>query len=174
MHRRHFEIMKNLNCVLKSRHHLADKGPYSQSYGFSSTHVSHIWMWELDYQEGWASKNWYFQTMELEKTLESSLDSKEIKPVSPKGNQPWIFIGRTDAKAKAPILWPPEVKRWLTGKDPDAGKDWGQENRVTVDEMVGRHHRLNGHECGQTPGDREWPRSLTCCSPRGCKELDTT
>ena len=109
-----------------------DKGPDSQSYGFAS---SHVWMWELDLKEGWAPKNWCFQTVVLEKTLESPLDSKEIKSVNPKGNQPWIFIGRTDAEA--PILWPPDSKSRLIGKDPDAKKDWGQEEkRATEDEMV--------------------------------------
>ena len=112
----------------------ADKGLYSQSYGLSSSHVQ---MWELDHKEGWALKNWCFQTVVLEKTIESPLDSKEIKAVNPKGNQSWIFIGKTDAEAKAPILWPPDVKNWLVGKDPDAGKDWGQEEKgATEDEMV--------------------------------------
>ena len=106
----------------KQRHYFANKVTYSQSYGFSN---SHVWMWGLDYKEGWALKNWCFQILVLEKTLESPLDSKEIKAVHPKGNQPWILIGRTDAKAKVPILWPPDAKSWLTGKDPDAGKDWG-------------------------------------------------
>ena len=107
--------------------------------------------------------------------LESSLDCKEIKPVNPKGNQLWIFIGRTDAEAEAPILWPPDAKSWLTGKDPDAGKDWGQEEKqATEDEMVGWHHQLNGHEFEQTLGDRKRQGSLACCSPLGCKELDTT
>ena len=109
----------------------------------------------------------------LEKTLESPLDSKEIQPVHPKGNQPWIFIGRTDAEAEAPILWPPNMKSWLPEKAPDAGKDWRQEEKgVTEDEMVGWHHWLDGHEFEQTSGDRQG--SLACCSPWGCKELDTT
>ena len=114
-------------------HHSADKGPY----GFSSSHVR---IWELDHREGWMPRNWCFQTMVLEKPLESPLDSKEIKPVNPKGNQPWIFIGRTDAEAEteAPIFWPPDVKSQLTGKDPDSGKDWRQEEkRMIEDEMVG-------------------------------------
>ena len=122
------------------------KGPSSQSYGFSS---SHVWMWELDYKESWAPKNWCFLTVVLERTLESPLNFKEIQPVHPKGNQSWIFIGRTDAdaEAEAPILWPHDKKIWLTGKDPDAGKDWRwEEKQMTVDEMVGWHHRLNGHE----------------------------
>ena len=107
--------------IKKQRHHFANKGPYSQSYGFSS---SHVWMWELNHKEHWEPKNWCFWTVVLEKTLESLLDCKEFKPVNPKGNQPWIFIGRTDAKAEAPILWLPDVKSWLTGKDPDATKDF--------------------------------------------------
>ena len=120
------KAMTNLDSILKSRHHFADKSPYSQSYGFSS---SHVWMWELDHKEGWAPKNWCFQTVVLEKTLESPLDSQEIKPVSPKGNQPWILIGRTDAKAEAPILWPPGEKSWLTGKKLMLGKIEGRRRR---------------------------------------------
>ena len=124
----------------------------------------------LDQKEGWAPKNWCFQIVVLEKTLESPLDSKEIKSVNPKGNQPWIIIGRTDAEAEAPLLWPPDVKSWLIGKDPDAGKDWGQEEkRMTEGEMVGWHHWLNGHEFEQTPGDDEGQGSLVCCSPWGLK-----
>ena len=115
-------------------------------------------------------KYWCFQTVVLKKTLESPLDCKEIEPVNPKGNQPWIFIGRTDAEA--PILWPPDAKNWLTGKDPDAGKDWRQEEKG--DEMVGWHHWLNGHEFEQTPGVGEGQGSLACCSPRGHKEFDMT
>ena len=130
--------------IKKQRDYFANKSPYSQSYGFSSSHVR---MCELDRKEGWPSKNWCFQTVVLEKTLESPLDSKEIQPVSPKENQPWIFIGRTDAKVEAPRVWPPDVKSQLTGKDPDAGKDWGQmEKRAAENEMVGWHHRPNGHE----------------------------
>ena len=131
--------------IKKQRHYFPNKGPSRQSYGFSSCHV---WMWELDYKESWVLKNWCFWTVVLEKTLESSLDCKEIQPVNPKGYQSWIFTGRTDdAKAKTPILWPPDVKNWLTGKDPDAGKDWWQEEkRMTEDEMIGWHHWLNEHE----------------------------
>ena len=137
-------------------------GPYNQSYGFSS---SLVWMCELDHKEGWAPKNWCFWTVALEKTLESPLDSKEIKPVHPKGNQPWIFIGRTIAEAETSILWPPVVKNWLIGKDPDAGKDWGyEENEVTEDEMVEWDHWLNGHELEQTQGDGERQESLACYS----------
>ena len=112
--------------LLKSIHYFANKGLYSQSYSFSSSHVR---MWELDHKEGWVPKNWCFWTVVLEKTLESPLDCKEIKPVNPKGNQPWIFIGKTDAEGEAPILWPPDAKNWLIGKDPDAGKDWRQEEK---------------------------------------------
>ena len=113
--------------------------------------------------------------IEKEKTLESRLDSKEIKPVNPKGSQPWVFTGRTDAEAEALILWPPNMKIWLIGKDPDAGKDWRQEEKgLTEDEMVGWHHWLNWHEFEQTPGDGKEQRNLPCCSPRGCKESDTT
>ena len=111
-------------CIKKQRHHFARKGPYSQSYGFSS---SHVWMWELDHKESWALKNWCFWTVVLEKTLKSPLDCKEIKPVNPKGNQPWIFTARTDAEA--PILWPPDAKTRLIRKNPDGGKDWGQEEK---------------------------------------------
>ena len=143
---------------------------YNQSHGFSSSHVQ---MWELDHKESSVPKNWYFWTVVLEKTLESPLDYEDIKPVNLKGNQFWIFIGRTDAEA--PILWPPDRKSWLTGKDPDAGKDWRQkETRLTEDEMVGWHHWLNGHEFEQALGDGESQGSLACCSPWGCKESDMT
>ena len=130
--------------IKEQRHHFADKSLFSQSYGFSS---SHLRMWELDHKESWAPKNWYFWTVVLEKTLESPLNSKEIQPVNPKGNQSWIFIGRTDAKAETTVLWLPDVKNWLIWKDPDAGKDWRQEEEGMIeDEMVGWHHRLNEHE----------------------------
>ena len=112
-------------------------------------------MWELDHKEVWVMKKWCFWTVVLKKTLVSLLDSKEIKPVNPKGNQSWIFTGRTDAEAKASIIWPPDAKSWLTGKDPDSVKDWGQRKRVTEDEMVGWHHQVNGHEFEQAPRDRE-------------------
>ena len=140
---------KPRQCIKKQRYHFANKGPYGQSCGFSSSHVR---MWELDHKEGWALKNWCFWPVVLEKTLESSLDCKESKSVNPKGNQPWIFIGRTDAEAEVPILWPPDAKSWLIGKDLDAGKDWGQEKRVTEDEMVGWHHWLGRHEFEQATG----------------------
>ena len=127
----------------KKNYDFASKGLFSQSYGFSS---SHVWMWELDHKESWVLKNWRFWTVVLEKTLESPLDSKKIKPVHPKGNQSWIFTGRIDAKAETPILWPPAVKNWLIWKDPDAGKDWRWEKGITEDEMVGWYHWLNGYE----------------------------
>ena len=114
--------------IKKQRHYFANKGPSSQGYGFSS---SHVWMWELDYKKSWAPKNWCFWTVVLEKTLESPLDSREIQPVHPEGNQSWIFIGRTDAEAEAPILWPPDMKNWFIGKDPDAGKNWRREEKRT-------------------------------------------
>ena len=118
-------------------------------------------------------KNWCFWIVALEKTLESPLDCKEIQSVHPKGNHPWIFIGRTDAEAEIPILWPPDTKNWLLGKDPDVGKDWrGEEKGTTEDEVVGWHHRLDGHEFEQTPGDGEGQGSLVCCSPWDCKESD--
>ena len=123
-------------------------------------------MWELNHKESWMLKNWCFQTVVLEKTLESPLDYKEIKPVHTKGNQSWIFIGRTDAEAEAPILWLPDEKDWLIGKDPDAGKDWRrEEKRMTEDGMVGWHHWPDGHESEQIPGDREGQGSLACCCP---------
>ena len=147
------KVMTNLDSILKSRVYFADKCPSSQSCGFSS---SHVWMWELDYKESWVLKNWCFWTVVLDKTLESPLDCKEIQSVHPKGNQSWVFVGRTDAEAETPILWPPDAKNWLIGKDPDAGKDWRQEKGTTEDEMVGRHHRLNGHEFEQTPGVGDW------------------
>ena len=133
---------------------------------------SHIQMWELVHKEDWTLKNWCFRSVVLEKTLESPLDCKEIKPVHPKRNQSWIFFGRTDAEAKALILCPPDVKSWLIGKDPDAGNDWGQEEKgVTEDEMVAWHHQLNGHEFEQTPGDNEGQGTLASCSPWDCKNL---
>ena len=123
-------------------------------------------------QVGSAPKNWCFRAVVLEKTCESPLDFKEIKPVNSIGTQPWMFTRRTDAEAEAPILWPPEMKSWLIGKDPDAGKDWGQEKGVTEDKVVGWHQWLNGHEFEQTPGDGEGQGSLECYSPWGCKESD--
>ena len=118
--------------IKKQRHYFADKGLSSQTYGFSS---SHVWMWELDHKESWVLKNWCFWTVVLEKTLESPLDFKEIQPVNLKGNQFWKFIGKTDAEAETPILWAPDMKDWLIGKDPEAGKDWMQEKGTTEEEM---------------------------------------
>ena len=139
------KIMTNLGQhIQKQRHYFANKGLSSQSYGFSS---SHVWMWELEYKESWGLKNWCFWTVMLEKILKSPLECKEIQSVHPKRNQSWIFIGRTDAEAETPILWPPDAKNWHIWKDPDAGKDWRREEKETIeDEMVGWHHQLNGHE----------------------------
>ena len=135
-------------------------------FRFSSNHVC---TWELDHKEDWALKNLCFWTVVLEKTLESPLDCKGIKPVNPKGNQSWIFFGRTDAETQAPILWPPDVKNWLMRKDLDAGKDWGQEEGATEDEMVGWHHWLDGHEFQQTLGNSEGQGSLGCYRPCSCR-----
>ena len=132
-------------------------------------------MWEFNQKEGWVPKNWCFWTVVLEKTLESPLDCKEIKSVNSKGNQPWIFIGRTNAEGEAPILWPPDAKNWLIRKDPDAGKDWRQEEKgMKQDEMVGCHHWFSAYEFEQTLGDSEGQESLACYSPWGCKKSDTT
>ena len=151
--------------------YFANKGLSSQSYGFSS---SHVWMWELDYKESWAPKNWCFWTVVLEKTLESPLDSKEIQPVHLQGNQSWILIGRTDAAAETPILWRPDLRSWLIGKGSDAVKDRGREDKgATEVEMVGWHHRLNGHEFSklwEIVKDREaW-----CAWSMGPKESNMT
>ena len=152
--------------IKKQRCYFANKHASSQGCGFSSNHV---WMWELDYKESWAPKDWCFWTVVLEKTLESPLDCKEIQPVHHKGNQSWIFIGRTDAEAEAPILWPPDVKSWLIWKGPDAGKDWRREEKgMTEDEMAGWHHQLNGHEFGDGQG------GPVCCHSWGRKESHTT
>ena len=154
----------------KQRHYFANKGPSSQSYGFSS---SHVWMWELDCNESWAQQNWCFWTVVLEKTLESPLNCKAIQSVHPKGNQSWIFIGRTDVEAETPIFWPALVKSWLIWKDPDAGK--GQEEKgMRKDEMAGWHHWLSEHEFKQAMGVGDRQGSLACCSPWGDKESDTT
>ena len=137
----------------KQRHCFANKVPSSQSFGFSS---SHVWMWKLDYKESWAFENWCFWTVVLEKTLESPLDSKESQPVHPKGNESWISIGRTDVEAETAILWPPDVKNWLIWKDPDAGKDWRQEEKGTTEnEMVGWHHQLSLSKLQELVMDRE-------------------
>ena len=132
-------------------------------------------MWELDCEESWVLKNWCFWTVVLEKTLESPLDCKEIQPVHPKGDQPWDFFGRTDAKAESPVLWPPCAKSWLIGKDSDARRDWGQEEKGTTDdEMAGWHHQLDGREFEWTPGVGDGQGGLACCDSWGRKELDTT
>ena len=156
--------------IKKQRQHFANKGPSSQSCGFSS---SHVWMWGLDHKESWAPKKGFFSTEVLEKTLESPLDSKEIKTINSKGN--WIFIGRTDAEAEAPVLWPPDANSQLIRKDSDAGKSWGQEKkRVTGDKMVSWHHWVSGHEFEQVLGVGDGQGSLVCCSRWGCKESDDT
>ena len=149
--------------IKNQRHHFAYKGPCSQSCDLSS---SHVWMWELDHKEGWALKNRCFHIVELEKTLQSPLDSK-IKPVNPEGNQSWIFIGRTDAEIEAPVIWPPDAKTQHIGKVTDTGKDSEQEKKGTTEnKMVGWHHWLNGHELEQTHSeDGEGQGSLVCCSP---------
>ena len=140
--------------------------------GFSS---GHVWMWELDCEESWAPKNWCFWTVVLEKTLESPLDCKEIQPVQSKGDQSWVFIGRTDAKAETPIFWPPHEKSWLIGKDSDAGRDWGQEEKgMTEDEMDGWHHQLDGHEFEWTLVVDDGQGGLVCFDSWGHKESDTT
>ena len=167
------KVMTNLDSILKSRDIiLSTKVLSSQGYGFSS---GHVWMSELDYKESWAPKNWCFWTVVLEKTLESPLDCKEIQPVLPERYQSWVFIGRTDVVVETPILWPPDAKSWLIWKDPDAVKDWGQEEKgMTEDEMVGWHHRLNGRESGWTPGVGDGQGGLACCDSWGRKESDMT
>ena len=154
------------------RHYFVNRGQSSQGYSFSS---GHVWMWELDYKESWAPKNWCFWTVVLEKILESPLECKEIQPVHPKGDQSWVFIGRTDVEAETPILWPPDAKSWLIWKDPDARKDWGQgEKGMTEDKMVGWHHQHNGHGFGWTLGVGDGQGGLACCDSWNYQELDTT
>ena len=131
-------------------------------------------MWRLDCEDSWVLKNWCFWTVVLEKTLESPLDCKEIQPVHPKGNQSWVFIGRTDVEAETPVLWPPDAKSWLIGKDPDAGKDWGQEEKGTTEDEVGWHYRLNGHGFVWTPEVGDGQGGLACCGSWGHKEPDMT
>ena len=158
--------------IKKQRHYFANKGPSSKVYGLSS---SHLWMWELDYKESWAWKNWCFWTVVLEKTLESPLDCKMIQPVHPKGDQSWVFIGGADVEAETPILWPPEEKSWLIWKDPDAGKDWGQEEKGTTEgEIIGWHHQLDGHGFGRTLGVGDGQGGLACCGSWGHKETNMT
>ena len=158
--------------IKKQKHYFTNKGPSSQSYGLSS---SHVWMWELDCEESWALKNWCFWTVVLEKTLETPLDCKKIQRIHPKEDQSWVFSGRTDVEAVTPILWPPHVKSWLIGKDPNAGKDWGQEEKgTTEDEMAGWHHWLDGCESEWTLGVADGQGGLVCCESWGCKGSNTT
>ena len=158
--------------IKKQRHYFANKGLSSQGYGFSS---SHVWMWESDCKESWVLKNWCFWTVVLEKTLESPLDCKEIQPVHPEGDQSWVFFGRIDAKAETPILCTPHAKSWLTGKDSDAGRDWGQEEKgMTEDAMAGWHQWLDGHEFEWTLGVGDGQGGLACCDSWGHKESDIT
>ena len=165
------KMTTNIVCW-KQRHSSADKGPYSQGYGLPNGHIE---LWEMDWKEGRPPKNWCLWNVVLEKTPQGPLDSKEIIPVNLKRNQPWILIGRTDAKVETLVFWSPDVNSRLFGKVPDIGKDWGQkEKRVSEDEMVGWHHWPNGHEFEQTLGDGEGQGSLVCCSPWGCKESDMT
>ena len=164
-------VMTNLNSILKSR----DITLLTKFCLFKAMVFPYVWMWELDYQEIWVPKNWCFWTVVLEKTLESPLDCKEIQPVHPKRDQSWVFIGRTDAEAETPIIWPTDAKSLLIWKDPDVGKDWLRKKKGTTEgEMVGWHHWLNGHEFGWTlgVGDRQGGRE--CCSSWGHKEWDTT
>ena len=136
------KVMTNLDSILKSRDITLQTNVHLVK---AMVFPVHVWMWELDYKENWAPKDWCFWSVMLEKTLESPLDCKEIQPVHPKGDQSWVFIGRTDAEAETPILWPPDMKSWLIGKDPDAGKDWRwKEKGMTEDKVVGWHHRLDG------------------------------
>ena len=159
-------ILKSRDITLPTKVHLS-----SQGYGFSS---GHVWMWELDCEEGWEPKNCCFWTVVLEKTLQSPLDYKEIQSVHSKGDHPWDFFGRNDAKAETPILWPPHAKSWLIGKDSDAGRDWGQEEKgMTEDEMARWHHWLDGCE-SPTPGDGDGQGGLACCNSWGSKESYTT
>ena len=156
--------MTNLDSILKSRDiTLPTKVRLVKAMVFP---VVYVCMWELDSKESWAPKNRWYWTVVLEKTLESPLDCKEMQPVHPKGDQSWVFIGRTDVEAETPVLWPPDVKSWLIWKDPDAGKDWGQEEKGTTEyETVEWHHRLNGHGFGGTPGVGDGQGGLACCSP---------
>ena len=152
--------MTNLDSLLKSRD-ITLPTKVRRIYDFSN---SYVWMWELDHKEGCVLKNWCFRTVMLEKTHKSPLDCKELKPVNPKGDQPWIFIAMTDAEAEALVLWPPDAKSWLIGKDSDPGQDRRQKEKGTKeDEMVGWYQRLNGHELEQAPGSGEGQGSLACC-----------
>ena len=158
--------------IIKQRHYFANRGLSSQGYGFSS---SHVWMWELNCEESWVPKNWCFWTVVLEKTLESPLASKAIQPIHSKKDQPWVFFRRNDAEAETPVLWPPHAKCWLIGKDSDAGRDLGQEEKgMTEYEMAGWHHRLDGRESEWTLGDGDGQEGLVCRDTWGHKESDTT
>ena len=164
--------MTNLDSIFKRRDITLPTKVHLLKAIFSS---GHVWMWELNCEKSWVQKNSWFWTVVLEKTLESPLDSKEIQPVHSEGDQPWVFFGRNDAKAETPVLWPPHAKHWLIGKDSDAGRDWGQEERrTTEDEMAGWHHSLDGRESGWTLGVGDGQGGLACCNSWGCKELDTT
>ena len=166
------ELGPQIDTQEKQRHYFANKGSSSQGYGFSCGHVS---MWELDCEEGWAPKNWCFWSVVLEKTPESPLDCKEIQPVHSEGDQPWDFFGRNDAKAETPVLWPPHAKSWLTGKDSDAGRDWGQEEKGTIeDEISGWPHWLDGRESEWVQGVGDGQGGLAYCDSWGRKESDTT
>jgi hypothetical protein len=162
------KVMTNLYSILKSR----DITLPTKVHLVKAMVFPVVGMWNLDYKEGWEPKNQSFWTVVLEKTLESTLDCKDIQPVQPKGDQFWVFIGRTDVEAEAPVLWPPDEKSWLIWKDPDAGKDWGQKKGRTGDEMVGWHHRLDGHGFGWTLGIGDGQGGLVCYGSRGCKESD--
>ena len=166
------KVMINLDSTFKSRHITLPAKVY-----LVKAMVFPVVMYgcELDCEEGWVPKNWCFWTEVLEKTPESPLDCKEIQPVHSEGYQSWVFIGRNDAKAETPVLWPPHVKSWLTGKDSDAGRDWGQEEKTTTeDEMAEWHHWLDGHESEWTPGVGDGQGGLACCNSWGCKESDMT
>ena len=167
------KVMTNLDSILKSRDiTLPTKVRLVKAMVFP---VVMYGLWELDCEERWALKNWCFWTVVLEKTLESPLDCKEIQPVHSKGDQPWVFIGRTDVEAETSILWPPHVKSWLIGKDPDAGRDRGQEEKgMTEDEMAGWYHWFDGHEFEWTPGVGDGQGGLACCDSWGRKESDMT
>ena len=170
------KALTNIDSILKSRDiTLPTKVHLVKAMVFSS---SHVWMWELDHKESWVPKNWCFWTVVLDKTLENSLDCKEIQPVNPEGNQSWIFVGRTDTEVEAPILWPPDMKNWLIRSSLNRKrlwwKHWRREEVTTEDEMVGWHHQLDRHEFEQAPGVGDGQGSLVCCNQWGHKELDTT
>ena len=179
-----YKELRVLNCLVKGSHSLPGtltsayicwvEFPVLYSSSLFSILCIVVYMWELDCEESWALKNRCFWSMVLEKTLESPLDCKEIQPVHPEGDQSWVFIGRSDVEAETPVFWPPHVKCWLIGKDPDAGRDWGQEKGMAEDEMAGWPHRLDGHEFESTLGVGDGQGGLVCCDSWGRKELDTT